>query len=202
MTRMKRMVARISEGTGRNLSRESTRRLVARKTRSAVIAMALSALSIPAFATECSDYREKITAFGVLISDFEKTRRFDAPAYETATATLNVSQHAAIKARREPTAPADLEVATAAKASLDASLVVTKNALTSAKASVDVIGKVLIAMPGATIGNPSALASISEVSDAASAASSLAAETGQSAAIAAAFAWLVFHKAIYAAVCR
>ena len=199
---MKRTVARIGGyGSGRD-SRQSTRRLVARKTSSAVTAAALVAFSIPALADECSDYGEEIAAFDVLISNFDKTKRFDAPAYETATATLNISQQAAIKARREATAPADLEVATAAKASLDASLVVAKNALTSAEASVDVMGKVLIAMPGATIGNPSAQASISEVSDAAFAASSLAAETGQSAAIASAFALMVFHKSIYAAICQ
>ena len=78
---MKRMIVRISEDTGRNVGRESTRCLVTRKTPCTVVALALVAFSTSALATACSDYRERITAFGALISDFEKNGRFDRPAY-------------------------------------------------------------------------------------------------------------------------
>lgn len=200
--RLRRMVVRISEDTGRNLSRESTRRLVARNAPCVVIAVALTALSTPALATECSDYREKITTFDALISEFEKRGRFDTPAYQAAMAALNASQNAAIEARRGPTAPANFDETTAAKASIDASLVVASNASKSVKASADAMKAVIVTIPGASLDSPSALEDIDKVSDAVSVVSSLATKTFHSAAIASAIAWTVFHKAIYAAVCQ
>ena len=198
---MKRMVVRISEDTGRNVSRESTRRLVTRKTPCTVVALALVALSTSALATACSDYRERITAFGALISDFENNGRFDRPAYEAARVALNASQNAAIDAKRRPTASDDLDVVAAAKASIDASVVVSQKALASAQSSTDVLKDVIVAIPGVSIGDPSALANVDKVGAAVSTASSLALETVRSAAIASALAWMVFYKAIYAAVC-
>lgn len=157
----------------------------------------------PARSDDCSHFRSNIDSFGAMIAVQKGKDRFDKTIYEVASKRLYASQRTAIRLRRNFASPADIEAATAAKASIEASNAVAKKALRSFKASGKILNEILNAtIKMGPIKTNSTVKNFDNIKKSASVAASQAEKTVNLAFISQAISQMVFHKVIYAAICR